>query len=372
MRQISRVLVTGGAGFIGSHVVDLLLSKGYAVRVLDNLDPEVHGRKRRPPSYFNKEAEFVYGDVRKRVGIVKAMKDTDAVIHLAAKVGVSQSMRQIEKYVSTNTFGTANLLDVLVNKDSDVKKLIVASSIAIYGEGKYLCENCGPVYPEPRTAEQLKTVDWEPKCPKCDKSISPAPTDEEKPIQLTSIYGITKYQQEKLCLFTGRAHRLPTVALRYCNVYGPRQALNNPYTGCIAIFIVRLLHNKPPIIFEDGGQLRDFIYVKDVAKATVLALESNAGDYQALNVGTGKPTAIVELAEELSKLSGKNLKPLILNKHRIGDVRSCYADITKMKRLKFQLDYSLDQGLRETWDWVRSQSLPRDLVKPILQDFKAH
>lgn len=367
-----RILVTGGAGFIGSHTVDALIKRGYAVRVLDNLDPQVHGETREPPEYLNKKVEFQYGDLRNRKEVEKAVKDVDAVIHFAAAVGVGQSMYQIQKYASANTLGTANLLDILVNEDNDVKKLVLASSMSIYGEGKYLCEKCGPVYPGLRSEEQLKKCDWEQKCPSCGGTVKPIPVDEEKPPQPLSVYAQTKRHQEEMCLLIGKTYGIPTVALRYFNVYGPRQALNNPYTGCIAIFTARLLNNKPHLIFEDGRQTRDFIYVKDVTRANILTLETRATDYQALNVGAGKPISIIKVAEKLAKLTKKNLKPQITNKYRVGDIRHAYADITKIKQVGFKIKYTFEQGLRETLNWVYTQPLPKDLSELALQELKAH
>ncbi len=372
MTKIDQVLVTGGAGFVGSHTVDALVDKGYAVRVLDNLDPQVHGKTKKPPAYLNNKAEFLYGDVRNRSDIIKALEDIDAVLHLAAKVGVGQSMYQIEDYTESNTLGTANLLDVLTNEENNVKKLVVASSMSIYGEGKYLCEKCGPIFPSLRSEEQMKKCDWEQKCPNCGRTVKPIPVDEEKPLQPTSVYAQTKRHQEEMCLLIGETYGIPTVALRYFNIYGPRQALSNPYTGCMAIFTARLLNNKPPIIFEDGKQIRDFIYVKDIANANITALEKEAANYQYFNVGTGKMTSILEVAEKLAKLSKTNLRPMITNRFRAGDVRHVYANISKIKQIGFQPKYTFEQGLSETLNWVRKQSLPKDSVELALHELEKH
>ncbi|MEM3573405.1 MAG: GDP-mannose 4,6-dehydratase [Nitrososphaeria archaeon] len=328
-----RVLVTGGLGFIGSHVVDLLVKKGYDVRILDNLDPQVHGMEGKPPSYVNEKAELVIGNVRDKQTVVKAISDVDAVIHLAAAVGVGQSMYEIEKYVACNTYGTANLLDATVNNENSIRKLIVASSMSMYGEGKYRCDSCGPVYPGLRKEEQLLNKDWEPKCPNCGKTVKPMPTDEDKPLMPASIYAQTKRHQEEMCLMIGRTYGLPTVALRFFNVYGPRQALSNPYTGVCALFSSRILNDRPPYIFEDGLQTRDFVNVRDATKAVLLALEESGGDYMPINVGSGKPTSIIKLAETLIRLYGKNMKPYVSYRYRKGDVRHCYADITRAKLL---------------------------------------
>jgi len=356
LAKIGRVLVTGGAGFIGSHTVDALIAKGYSTRVLDNLEPQVHGKKRKPPAYLNKKAEFMYGDLRNRNDIVKAIKDIDALIHLAAKVGVGQSMYQIEDYTESNTFGTANLLDVLVNEENDVKKLVIASSMSIYGEGKYFCEKCGPVYPDLRGEEQLKKCDWEQRCPSCGRTVKPVSVDEEKPLQPLSVYAQTKRHQEEMCLLIGKTYEIPTIALRYFNVYGPHQALNNPYTGVCAIFSCRIMTGKQPYIFEDGKQTRDFIHVKDVATANILALEKKAANYKAYNVGSGRSVSIIELAENLLKLYRSKLLPIISNKYRAGDIRHAVADITKIKKeLGFKPSISIDQGMKDLVGWAKNQ-----------------
>jgi len=354
LRSIDRVLVTGGAGFIGSFSVDLLVERGYDVIVLDILEPQVHQGK--VPEYLNEKAMFTKGDVRDKELLTRLVKKVDAVIHLAASVGVGQSMYQIEKYIDYNTRGTATLLDVLVNKENDVKKLIVASSMSIYGEGKYYCEKCGANgYPELRSEEQLTNKIWEPLCSECKTLLKPLPTDEEKPLMPTSIYALSKRHQEEMCLLTGKTYGIPTVALRYFNVYGPRQSLNNPYTGVCAIFTSRILNNNSPYIFEDGKQTRDFIHVKDVAKANLQALEHNGADYMAINVGTGKPVSIGKLAKILIKLYGTKLQLYISGKYRKGDIRHCYANTQKMhKLLNFKPTISLWEGLTELAEWSKT------------------
>ena len=354
MRSIDRVLVTGGAGFIGSFTVDLLVERGYDVIILDILEPQVHQGK--TPEYLNEKAKFVEGDVRDKELLAQLLKEVDAVVHLAASVGVGQSMYQIEKYVDHNTRGTATLLDVLVNKENDVKKLIVASSMSIYGEGKYHCEKCGVSrYPELRGEEQMRNKAWDPPCPECRTPLKPVPTDEDKPLMPTSIYALSKRHQEEMCLLTGKTYDIPTVALRYFNVYGPRQSLNNPYTGVCAIFTSRILNNNPPYVFEDGKQTRDFIHVKDVAKANLQALECNSADYMTVNVGTGKPLSIRKLAEILIELYGNKLQPYISRKYRKGDIRHCYADTQRMhKLLNFKPTTNLRDGLTELTEWAKA------------------
>ncbi len=270
-------------------------------------------------------------------------------------MGVGQSMYQIEKYMDVNTMGTAKLLDILANEEHDVKKLIVASSMSIYGEGKYECSECGILYPPLRTNEQLKKREWEMKCPSCGRVVKPVPTDEGKPLQPTSIYAISKKDQEEMCLAVGRAYGIPTVALRYFNIYGPRQALSNPYTGVCAIFSSRIKNNNPPIIFEDGLQTRDFISVHDIVRANLLVMEKSKADYEVFNVGTGKPVSILDIARTLSKLYGKSLKPDIVNKYRSGDIRHCYADISKLKKLGFMPSVPFEDGMRELVEWGMRQ-----------------
>lgn len=353
MKSISKVLVTGGAGFIGSWTTDLLVERDYEVTVLDVLEPQVH--QGNTPEYLNKEARFVKGDVRDRELLTRLVKEVDAVIHLAAAVGVGQSMYQVEKYVDYNTNGTATLLDVLVNEENDVRKLIVASSMSIYGEGKYYCETCGENrYPEHRSEEQLEKKVWEPLCPKCNTPLKHLSTDEDKPLMPTSIYAMSKRHQEEMCLLIGKTYGIPTVALRYFNVYGPRQALSNPYTGCVAIFSSRILNGKAPYIFEDGEQLRDFVHVKDIAKANVLALEKSSADYMAVNIGSGKSISITKLADLLTEVYGTEIEQYISQRDRKGDIRHCYADIKRARELLgYKPSINIEEALMELAGWAK-------------------
>jgi len=373
-KGIEKILVTGGAGFVGSHTADLLIEHGYHVTILDNLESQVHGETGKLPDYVNSKSTFIYGDIRERGLLKKAIREVDAVIHLAAMVGVGQSMYQPERYVDINTRGTANLLDVLINEENNIRKLIVASSMSIYGEGKYCCEKCSDnIYPTLRDEEQLKKRQWSHQCPTCNSALVPLPTDEEKPLLSTSIYAMTKRHQEEMCLLIGQTYGIPTVALRYFNIYGSRQALSNPYTGCAAIFTSRILNNKPPHIFEDGKQTRDFIHVKDIAKANLNALEHNNPNYKAINVGTGKPITIENLAETLTKLYNKpNLKPYLSNEYRKGDIRHCVADITKaQKLLNFKPTISLQNGLNELAQWAKTYGwAATDLFEKALKELK--
>jgi dTDP-L-rhamnose 4-epimerase len=358
-KGIEKVLVTGGAGFIGSHTVDLLIDKNYQPIIIDNLEPQVHGKEQKKPDYVNKNAIFIDQSIENKKTLSETILDVDAIIHLAALVGVGQSMYEINRYIETNTKATAFLLDFLVKEEHDIKKLVVASSMSAYGEGKYYCEKCSVnIYPNLRTEEQLDKQQWEQKCPNCNSTLKPLPTDEDKPLMPTSIYAQSKRHQEEMCLLIGKTYCIPTVALRYFNVYGSRQSLSNPYTGACAIFTSRILNNKPPYIFEDGNQARDFIHVKDIAQANLNALEHNTPDFEAINVGTGKPTTIKELAEFLTRLYNKpELKPYISKKYRKGDIRHCYSETSKMEKLlHFKPEISLNEGLPELAQWAKNHN----------------
>jgi dTDP-L-rhamnose 4-epimerase len=351
-----KVLVTGGAGFIGSHTVDLLIENGYEVVILDNLEPQVHGNKK--PDYINPDAKFVLGDVTNTNVWKKVLKDVDAVVHLAAMVGVGQSMYQPTRYLSVNTLGTAKFYETLLKNielRKKIQKIVVASSMSVYGEGAYECKNCGMVYPGLRPKEQLEKKDWEIHCPKCNEYVKPIPTSEDKPPLNLSTYALSKYDQERMSLNYGFAFGIPTAALRYFNVYGPRQSLSNPYTGVCAIFSSRIKNNNPPIIYEDGKQTRDFIYVEDVAKANLLCLEKFDG-IDVFNVGTGKSTSILEIADLLIKLHDSKVKPRIKGEFRLGDVRHAFGDVSKIKKeLGFVARVSLKEGFKKLIEWSETQ-----------------
>lgn len=352
---MSKVLVTGGAGFIGSHLVDALVEKGYEVRILDSLVEQVHGDK--VPEHLNKKAEFIKADVCDSEAISKALEGIDIVYHEAAEVGVGQSMYEIVRYVKANDLGTAVLLEEMIKRPTQFKKLVVASSMSIYGEGAYVCENCNEkVNPQLRSTEQFEAHEWELKCEKCNGELKPVGTTEEKPLFPTSVYAVSKQDQEQYCLSVGRAYKIPTVAFRYFNVYGDRQALSNPYTGICAIFSSRLLNNQAPMIFEDGEQTRDFVHVSDIVQANLLALETDKADYQAINVGTGRASSVKEIALALAKGLGKDIEPIIVDKYREGDIRHCVADISKAKELLNYLPkVALEDGLPALLNWVKNQ-----------------
>lgn len=347
-----KVLVTGGAGFIGSFIVDKLVEEGHDVRIFDNLDPQVHQGK--VPNFLNKNAEFIKGDVTNRDELKKAIEDIEVVFHQAAAVGVGQSMYQIRHYTNVNVMGTANLLDVLVNEKNDVKKVLVAASMSSYGEGSYNCEDCGDVSPPLRKEEQMSKGEWEMGCPKCDKIVKAIPTPETKFQECNSIYALTKKKQEEMVLNIGKAYGIPSVALRYFNVYGPRQSLSNPYTGVAAIFMSRIKNNNSPVVYEDGLQTRDFISVHDIVDVNLTAMKSNAVDYEVFNVGNGRGIAIKEIAEILARLYGKDIKPTLTNKFRKGDVRHCISDISKIKnKLEWEPKINFEDGMKELIDWSK-------------------
>lgn len=366
---MSRVLVTGGAGFIGSHLIDGLLERGHEVRVLDSFVEQVHGGD---PRRLPDGVEVRRGDVRDRSVVEASLEGVEVVFHEAAEVGVGQSMYEIEKYVSANTLGAAVLLEALVGRRGDVCKLIVASSMSIYGEGAYRCVECGPASPALRPSSQLEARDWELRCPRCHAVLEPMATPESKRLDPASVYAITKQDQEQLCLTVGRAYGIPTVALRYFNVYGPHQALSNPYTGVAAIFSGRLLNGQRPIVFEDGLQSRDFTHVSDIVQANIRAMESDDADYHSINVGTGVATTVERMAQLLARGLGVSLEPEIVGLYREGDIRHCVADITLARRLlAYEPAVSIEQGVPELLEWVREQQAV-DAVAKATAELQSH
>lgn len=385
------ILVTGGGGFVGSHLVDALLARGYRVRVLDLLDPQVHGpaadggegdgRVRRP-EHLAADAEFLQGDVRDPEIARRALDGVDAAFYQAAAVGVGQSMYQIRHYVDANTLGAATFLDVVANTPAvrhRLRRLVVASSMSIYGEGAYRCPACGAddLAPPLRPRDQLERRQWELRCPTpgCAGALEPVPTPETKPLQPNSVYAITKRDHEELFLVVGRAYQLPTIALRYFGIYGPRQALSNPYTGVAAIFSSRLLAGRPPVIYEDGRQTRDFVHVSDIVQANLEALDAPAAaHYEAYNVGTGRAISVREVADLLAQRMGIDIQPQVLRKFREGDIRHCSADIGKARRiLGYAPQVPFEQGLVDLVAWVRQQEgRVQDGFEQVQRELTAH
>lgn len=347
-------LITGGAGFIGSHVTDALLAAGWRVRVLDTLEPQVHGGAAARPDYLAPEAELVRGNVCDPDAVRRALAGVDAVVHLAARVGVGQSMYEVADYVAANDHGTAVLLQALIERP--VARLVVASSMSIYGEGLYR-DSFGRLFPEARRdPAQVRRGEWDP-VDKWGQPLLPVPTPEGKPPALASVYALSKFVQERLCLMLGESYGIDTVALRLFNVYGPRQALSNPYTGVLAIFAARLLNGRRPLVFEDGEQQRDFVHVRDVAQAVRLALETPGAAGETFNIGSGEAVRIREVAERLAADLGRDdLPPEITGRYRTGDVRHCIADIGHAREvLGYAPGVAFDAGLRELAGWLAAQ-----------------
>ncbi|HET6655579.1 MAG TPA: NAD-dependent epimerase/dehydratase family protein [Gammaproteobacteria bacterium] len=351
---MKNILITGGAGFIGSHLATELLHRGYHVRVLDNLTPQVHGPRvdgaQRRPAYLDDDVELCVGDVRDADAVRDALDGIDGVFHYAAAVGVGQSMYELEHYTSTNNVGTTVLLEALAKQP--VEKLVVASSMSLYGEGLYH-DDSGATVAARRNRDQLARRDWEPHAPDGGE-LKSAPTPETKLPDLSSVYALSKFDQERLCLMVGEAYGIPTTALRFFNVYGPYQALSNPYTGVLAIFASRCLNESPPLIFEDGEQRRDFVSVRDIARASRLAYESSDANGRVFNIGSGHAYTIREIAQKIAAATGKpGLEPEITGRYRVGDIRHCFADISRAREaLGYEPEVTLDDGLADMAAWL--------------------
>jgi dTDP-L-rhamnose 4-epimerase len=363
-----KVLITGGAGFIGSHLADELLKHGYAVRALDNLSPQVHGPGQKRPDYLDDEVELIIGDVRAPDAVRHALAGIDAVYHLAAAVGVGQSMYEIANYTSLNNLGTAVLLEGVIerSKNRPIERLVVASSMSIYGEGLYRAPGGSVSRGIERSAEQLRRHEWEVRNNR-GEALTPVPTPETKPPTLASVYALSKYDQERMSLMIGRAYGIPTVALRFFNVFGTRQALSNPYTGVLAIFASRLLNDNPPMIFEDGLQQRDFVSVYDIAQACRLALEvpDAAAGTGVFNIGSGRPRTVLEVAQKMAEAVGKpHVEPEVSGKYRVGDIRHCFADIRLARRvLGYEPKVEFGEGLAELAEWLQGQQAEDHVAK---------
>jgi dTDP-L-rhamnose 4-epimerase len=350
-----RALVTGGAGLIGSHVSDLLRGEGWTVRVLDNLEPQTHRQGK--PAWISDDVEFIEGDVADRETITAALRDIDVVFHQAAYGGY---MPEIAKYVRVNSFGTAQMLEVVREQNLPIKKIVVASSQAVYSEGAGHCPEHGLVFPEVRRVEQLQRGDWAVHCPICGAVTASAPTPERAPVGGETVYGLTKVDQEKLVLLWGKQTGIPTVALRYSCTYGPRQSIFNPYTGVIAIFCTRLLNGLPPVLYEDGEQTRDFSFVEDVARANLLAAESDALDGLPVNVGSGAGVSIRKIAEQISDALAIRIAPEVNGEFRPGEMRHLTSDTERIRAAGYTPQVDLATGIRRYLEWIRQQSDVRD------------
>ena len=359
--NLSNILITGGAGFIGSHLALSLLQRGHNVTVLDNLSSQVHGEASYLYRTIQNKVTFIHGDVRSKEDWILALKGQDVVVHLAAETGTGQSMYEIERYAAVNVMGTAIMFDLLANTQHSVKKIIIASSRSIYGEGKYGCSTCGVVYPNGRQDESMAAGDFAVKCPLCNADAQVLATDVLSKIHPTSLYGITKQNQEQMALTIGKSLGIPTVALRYQNVYGPGQSLSNPYTGILSIFSTRIKNGNEIIIFEDGEESRDFVYIDDVVIATSLAIEREEANYESLNVGMGERTTVLAVAHALRDLYGTNTSIKISNTYRLGDIRDNYADLSKINKLiGFVPSIDFMQGIQRFVTWVNTQAIQED------------
>ena len=355
MKRRQRALVTGGAGLIGSHVADLLVREGWRVRILDNLEPNTHRRGK--PAWINRDAEFVHGDLRDRATIENALSDIDIVFHQAAYGGY---MPEMAKYVQVNSFGTAQMLEIIREKNLPIKKVIVASSQAVYSEGAGECSKHGLVFPKVRPVEQLQRGDWSVRCPICHQPTTSVATPEEAPVGGETVYGLTKVDQEKLVLLWGKQVGIPAVALRYSCTYGPRQSIFNPYTGVIAIFCTRLLNNLSPVLYEDGEQTRDFSFVEDIARANLLAATTDALDGRPVNVGSEKGVTVREIAQSISDALGIRIAPEINAEFRPGEMRHLISGTDTIRAAGYAPQVDLAEGIDRYLDWIRSQSDVRD------------
>jgi len=353
---VSLILVTGGAGFIGSHLVDALLARGEAVRILDNLDPLAHPTGK-PPDHLDGRAELRVGDLRSSADVAAALEGVDRVFHLGGIVGNGESMVNVRKAIDANAGGTATLLEEVISRRDQVRRVVAASSMVVYGEGSYSCGNHGVVSPGVRPVAQLRERRWEPVCPACGRDLEPVPVTEDRPLRPVSVYGISKRDTEELVLVLGEAYGFEAVALRYLNAYGPRQALGNPYTGVAAIFSARLLGGRAPRVFEDGAQIRDLVHVSDIVAATLAAMEAPEAPGNAFNVCTGARIGIGELAEKLSDLLAPDLRPEVTGEFRAGDIRHCFADPSLARELLgFEASVRIEDGLPELVTWVAEQT----------------
>jgi dTDP-L-rhamnose 4-epimerase len=370
---MKNILITGGAGFIGSNLTQALIKKGYVVTVLDNLSKQIHGENQDSTLYnsVKNQVNFILGDVRNISDWKKAIVGQDAVIHLAAETGTGQSMYEVTKYNEVNIMGTSHFLDILANEKHTIKKMIIASSRSIYGEGKYLCESDGVVYPGERVSVNMDVGEFNPLCSECGKQLVLQSTDENSTIHPSSVYGITKQQQEQMILLMGKTLNIPAVALRYQNVYGPGQSLSNPYTGILSIFSTRILNGNDIDVYEDGNESRDFVFIDDVVNATILALEKDEANDQIFNVGSGIATSVIDVANILKSFYNSNVNITISGKYRLGDIRHNYADLSKIKNsLGFVPKFDFLKGIKEFVKWVKLQEVMEDKYEISIEELE--
>ena len=369
---MKNILITGGAGFIGSRLCEKLFDQGNKITVLDNLSEQIHGNGE--SFLFNKikdKCTFIKGDVRDKNDWAHAIKNQEIIIHLAAETGTGQSMYEVEKYTNVNVIGTSHMLEILANSNHNVKKIIVASSRSIYGEGKYNCKTHGVQYPSKRKEEDMKKGEFNPKCSMCNSSLNVLPTDEQSKIHPSSIYGINKQQQEQMVMLMGESLSIPSVAFRYQNVYGPGQSLSNPYTGILSIFSTRILNGNDLDIYEDGEETRDFVYIEDAVDATILGIEKEEANGHIFNVGSGVSTRVLDVANTLKRLYNSEINITVSGKFRLGDIRHNFADLSKLKDiLGFTPKYNFERGITEFVNWVKTQEVMEDKYEKSIQQLK--
>lgn len=374
LTKYKNILITGGAGFIGSRLALQLIDKGYNITVLDNLSPQIHGQDPEKSALYlsiKDQVRFIKGTVLSKEDWRKALKNQEVVVHLAAETGTGQSMYEIEKYTDVNIKGTSIFLDLLSNEKHSVKKLILASSRAVYGEGKYACQKDGIVFPLARAEKDLDKSDYQIKCPLCGENVQPLPTDENSVLHPSSIYGITKQVQEQLFLTIGKSLNIPTVIFRYQNVYGAGQSLSNPYTGILAVFSTRIKNGNAIHIFEDGKESRDFISIDDIVKATILGIEKEEANNEIFNVGSGVMTDVLTVAETLKKAYQSKSKIVLSGQYRLGDIRHNYADTRKIRqKLDFETEIDFITGIKKFTDWVNTQERKADLFENSMVELK--
>lgn len=365
------ILITGGAGFIGSNLARQLVQREHNITIYDILSSQIHGNAEFDYKSISDNITFINRDIRDRQQLLTAMQHKDAIIHLAAETGTGQSMYEVEHYFDVNVRGTATLLDILTNESHSIRKVVVASSRAVYGEGKSLCLSCGEVYPEHRTMEHLQKGDFNVKCPMCDKSVTILKTDECSKKHPSSVYGLTKQYQEEMVLSICKNMNIPAIAFRYQNVYGPGQSLSNPYTGILSIFSTRIINNKEIEIYEDGQESRDFVYIDDVVNATILGLENTGVVSDVFNVGSGEAISVIEVAKKLRALFDSSIPIRVSGKFRIGDIRHNLADLTKVqKQLGFIPRVTFDTGINKFVKWVKIQPHPNDKYDKTVEELK--